>query len=364
MSEKENPRTPGEKNAIGEERFVALLDSVYEGILIADVNGNIVTANAQAEVMFELKREELASRNISDLVNGLTQDVIESLTARLEENKHLLIEAVALRQDGTDFCAEIALHRMVWGDDRPLCFSVRDVTSRTQIEARLDEAQRELVQAEKIKARLETITTVAQKVNNPLQILLNMVAADNNVRYAGPVNRIAVAIQEMELQEEIRRMKAMPDRSRYEISPPGLAWCNTHRVLVVDDEVTLLEFFKEILKDRLPGVEVDGVHGGAEALESFRVKHHAIIVLDVSMPEMSGDEVFEHIKGICEEKKWEMPVVVFCTGFSPPRAVLNAAETGRHCVLSKPVDNETLVSAVRMRLEIHELCHGAQAAKA
>jgi hypothetical protein len=56
--------------------------------------------------------------------------------------------------------------------------------------------------------------------------------------------------------------------------------------------------------------------------------------------------------------------VIFCTGFSPPASVLQAAETERHCVLAKPVDNETLINAVRMRLELYHLSHGTGTAKA
>jgi len=91
---------------------------------------------------------------------------------------------------------------------------------------------------------------------------------------------------------------------------------------------------------------VDCAANGAEALASFHIKHQSLLILDIAMPVMNGEEAFHELKQICKEKKWEMPAVIFCTGYTPPDSIREAiANENIHCYLPKPVTKETLVNA-------------------
>jgi DNA-binding NarL/FixJ family response regulator len=66
------------------------------------------------------------------------------------------------------------------------------------------------------------------------------------------------------------------------------------RVLLVDDNETLLARAAAILK---PGCEVVGaVTDGQAALEAARTLRPDVIVLDISMPRMTGLEVAHHLR--------------------------------------------------------------------
>jgi CheY-like chemotaxis protein len=135
-----------------------------------------------------------------------------------------------------------------------------------------------------------------------------------------------------------------------QVSPRAVP-CDPGCVLVVDDEKAIRSLFQMILSEELPGCRVDMASNGQEALDAFKALHHAVLLMDLHMPVMDGHRAFCEIERHCRAGNWEMPSFVFCTGFAPPDALLNAIDDSvNHCLLSKPVDTMTLVNAVRTRL--------------
>jgi len=123
------------------------------------------------------------------------------------------------------------------------------------------------------------------------------------------------------------------------------------RVLVADDEEAIRSLFSQVLSYGLPDCKVDLAENGADAVESFQENHHSVVLMDLCMPVMDGNEAFNQIRKVCDERNWEMPAVVFCTGYDPSQHVQNAiAGNPRHCLLRKPVTNDTLVEAIKIRL--------------
>jgi small basic protein (TIGR04137 family) len=127
--------------------------------------------------------------------------------------------------------------------------------------------------------------------------------------------------------------------------------CDRQRILVVDDEQIIQRLFEMILSWELPGRQIDVASNGAEAVRAFTSGHHAVLLMDLHMPVMDGQAAFCEIQRTCEARNWQMPSVVFCTGFAPPASLKDVlSKSSVHCLLSKPVSNETLVEAVKQRL--------------
>ncbi|MCY7294163.1 EAL domain-containing protein [Alteromonas sp. a30] len=63
-------------------------------------------------------------------------------------------------------------------------------------------------------------------------------------------------------------------------------------VLIVEDDLHIAELASRILK---PNYEVETVHTGLTAVNTYRPGKFDIVLLDVQLPEMSGGEVLEHI---------------------------------------------------------------------
>lgn len=127
--------------------------------------------------------------------------------------------------------------------------------------------------------------------------------------------------------------------------------CDKTCMLLVDDEESIRILFQMIISSDLPDLTIDLAGNGQEALDLFARKHHAVLLMDLHMPVMDGCRAFDAIRQLCNERRWQMPSVVFCTGFAPPEPVAKAVEEdGSHCLLAKPVSSRHLVEAVRVRL--------------
>ena len=87
------------------------------------------------------------------------------------------------------------------------------------------------------------------------------------------------------LQEEsVRAPESEPQGSQFENLVRG------KRVLVVDDEKYILEFFVEVF--RMFPMQVDTAGNGRAALEKIKHNNYDVIITDFRMPQMSGRELF------------------------------------------------------------------------
>lgn len=120
---------------------------------------------------------------------------------------------------------------------------------------------------------------------------------------------------------------------------------------MVDDEKGIRRLFKMILASALPDRYIDVAVNGEEAVNAFAEGHHAVLLMDLRMPIMDGHAAFRAIDRLCRDRHWEMPSVVFCTGFVPPSAVRDIVDSGgAHSLLAKPVTRDRLVETVKQRL--------------
>jgi signal transduction histidine kinase len=110
-------------------------------------------------------------------------------------------------------------------------------------------------------------------------------------------------------------------------------------VLVVDDERDFADLLAERLRTR--GMDVRTAYNGREALEAARLSPPEVVVLDVTMPGMSG---LETLKGLREEKP--APEVILLTADSTLDTAVAGMKGGARDYLVKPTDIDTLVGAI------------------
>ena len=145
-----------------------------------------------------------------------------------------------------------------------------------------------------------------------------------------------------------RSEKRGAGRGRGVRSKNGRAPYDPSRILIADDEKGIRRLFKVILASALPDRKIDVAVNGAEAVEFFSQGHHGVLLMDLRMPVMDGHAAFREIDRMCKVRNWEMPAVVFCTGFMPPSTVREiVAQGGAHSLLPKPVSSDTLVATVK-----------------
>src|ERR1700749_1177371 len=121
------------------------------------------------------------------------------------------------------------------------------------------------------------------------------------------------------------------------------------QVLLVDDQPARLLTYEAILE----GVGVDCVraHSGKEALEKLLRQSFALILLDVSMPEMDG---FETARLIREHHRFQQTPIIFVTGVHVSELdSLRGYEVGAIDYISVPIVPEILRSKVALLVELY-----------
>lgn len=124
----------------------ALFDNLYDAALISNLDGQIVDANPRAVQSFQYTSHELSEGMIPDIIVGMSTEVLKDICENLINNQFTLIMAYCIRKDGSSFPAEISSSRMRLSANDYLCFFIRDITTRREVEDEIKHARDELEQ--------------------------------------------------------------------------------------------------------------------------------------------------------------------------------------------------------------------------
>ena len=140
--------------------------------------------------------------------------------------------------------------------------------------------------------------------------------------------------------KEREELKAEKD-SRPDESPTG-----NERILLIDDEETILEVGKQML-ERL-GYKVVVKNSSIEALELFTKQpdRFDLVITDMTMPGLRGDRLAKDLMNI----RPDIPVIL-CTGFSEHIAEERAKEMGIREFVMKPFVTDEFARIVRKALD-------------
>lgn len=111
------------------------------------------------------------------------------------------------------------------------------------------------------------------------------------------------------------------------------------RVLLVEDKPLVREVIMEHLLRQ--GHTVDMASDGLQALEKFLASRYDLVITDLAMPSMSGEQLAIEIKKIAPNKP-----IILLTGFGDPRLTQNAYSELVDYVLIKPVTLFALRQAI------------------
>jgi CheY-like chemotaxis protein len=124
------------------------------------------------------------------------------------------------------------------------------------------------------------------------------------------------------------------------------------RILIADDEQMIRKLFGMIITSEFPEALIDQAMDGKEAVEAFAEGCHDLVIMDLQMPDQDGRESFFEILKVCQKNQWAIPPIIFCTGFTPSESLAEIIkDSSIHCLLRKPVKAESLLEAVRIRLQ-------------
>ncbi|NVL91653.1 MAG: response regulator [Desulfobacterales bacterium] len=121
----------------------------------------------------------------------------------------------------------------------------------------------------------------------------------------------------------------------------------SHRILVVDDDILVLEALQELLTSS--GYEVRVATRGQEALEMLDQQEFDLLILDVVMPKMTGLDVCKEVRKRGDEMS--KVKIILLTAKTEPKDVKVKEKYGCDLYLTKPIDAGKLKELIRDTLE-------------
>ena len=113
---------------------------------------------------------------------------------------------------------------------------------------------------------------------------------------------------------------------------------NKKSVLVVDDEEIIRNFLSEVLGDKY---DVSLASDGDEAIEQIKKRRFDLIITDLKMPRVPGEEVVRFAQQRDPTSK-----VIVISGFSSLYTVSQSINNGACAFLSKPFSIKELIQTV------------------
>ncbi len=119
------------------------------------------------------------------------------------------------------------------------------------------------------------------------------------------------------------------------------------RVLLVEDDKNLSFILKSSLEQMIGGYEVLSVANGKDGLDMLTMENFDVIVSDVEMPVMDGVTMVQHIR-----KNHPSLAIIFITGLTTARDVINGYQAGADFYIKKPFLPEELDAHIQAVLRM------------
>ena len=112
------------------------------------------------------------------------------------------------------------------------------------------------------------------------------------------------------------------------------------KILIVDDDLSFLKLAGTALSKR--GFSVQTAEAGEEALAKIYIDAPQVVLLDVQMPRLTGDELVKMIK----EWQPEIQVIMISSNLTPALEQ-DCLENGAYACYRKPVDFDPIAQKIR-----------------
>jgi DNA-binding NarL/FixJ family response regulator len=124
---------------------------------------------------------------------------------------------------------------------------------------------------------------------------------------------------------------------------PGRGSTAALRVLVADDHQIVRSGLRQMIAGQRDMEVAAECRTGREVLNQLRTQPCDVVLLDLSLPDMSGLDVLKHIRGHHDDV-----AVLVISGYPESQFGLNVLRAGASGFVSKGVDETELLRAVRM----------------
>ncbi len=122
---------------------------------------------------------------------------------------------------------------------------------------------------------------------------------------------------------------------------------NQKRILLVDDDITILETTRFILEQ--DGYTVDTAQNGAEAVKKSDENFYNLAVVDWRLPDIEGTKLLSRFR-VTTPKMMK----IMLTGFPSMQNAIDSVNAKADAFLQKPADVQLLLDKIKELLELQE----------
>jgi two-component system response regulator PilR (NtrC family) len=120
----------------------------------------------------------------------------------------------------------------------------------------------------------------------------------------------------------------------------------TKSILIVDDEQVMREFLSDVLED----FDIERAADGDEAIQILNDREFDLVITDMKMPRISGEEVVKYTRD-----KYPQTKIIVISGYSSLSSVSSTLGYGVSAFLSKPFTIKQLREEVEKSLQTDDL---------
>ena len=122
------------------------------------------------------------------------------------------------------------------------------------------------------------------------------------------------------------------------------------KILIVEDEKSISNILGNILSDEIQGSEITIAENGLDAYKLIEKNDFDLIISDIKMPKLSGNELLTQSLAIKPES-----VFLMISGHADIDTAVTCLKNGAYDFISKPIDINRLITSVKNALEKKDL---------
>jgi len=115
------------------------------------------------------------------------------------------------------------------------------------------------------------------------------------------------------------------------------------KILGIEDNKDLLQLCDVALSS--DGHEYTGIDNGKEGIQAIKDKKFDLVLLDLAMPDFSGEDVVDALvkEGIMDKQN----IIVFTASTATEIEFGQLLEKGVHSIMKKPIDIDDLIETIK-----------------